>query len=389
MMKIFAHALIALLCLFLCGISTPVDLHAQSRTSSKTVQKKKAKPQKSAKAQKDQAAAADGEESDLGDAQLEKLPGENFSAPWPKFTKIADMLPARIVEEREGHYVYETEHFSFTCTAPINLSAIRDIARIFEGTYTAHLALPLNSPCNYYQVAEKGKLKAYLYETREQYLQKVGPNMQNSAGICRTTNKMETTSILLPFSSLGLEKAGQKYKRGANKVESHVLAHELTHFMTLPGYDYPSWYLEGLAEYVGVTDYRSGRFAFSGNKKELVAYVSGYGEEGGGGRAIGKDIKFSTSLQTFMEQPYQTFLSNPQFNYGFSTLLVYYFFHLDGKKDGARIKAFIRAIQGGQGMEAAHDALLDGRDWARLEKDVARGLRSLRVKVEFPKRSKK
>ena len=61
------------------------------------------------------------------------------------------------------------------------MPAIRDIARIFEGPYTANLALPLNSPCNYYQVAEKGKLKAVLFETKEEYLKVVGSENKSSA----------------------------------------------------------------------------------------------------------------------------------------------------------------------------------------------------------------
>lgn len=329
------------------------------------------------------------EESDLGEAKLEDLPGENFSKPWPKVTKIVDMLPARVVKEEGKTNVYETEHFSFTCTAPIQLSAIRDIARIFEGAYTANLALPLNSPCNYYQVAEKGKLKAMLFETKAEYLKAIGSENSNSAGICLSAGTMENSCIFVPFESLDLEKSGAKYKRGTRKIPAHVLAHELTHFMTLPGYRYPSWYLEGIAEYVGLTDYANGRFTFTGNKKEIAAYIIGYGKDGKGGRGLGKNIKVPMSLEKFMNLPYREFSENPQFCYGFSTALAYYFFHIDGKKDAARVKAFIRAIQDGKSHDDAHAALLDGRDWAKLEKDVVRGLRTFGLRVEFPKQKKK
>lgn len=375
MQKILVRSLLCFAYFIFAGALLALPLRAQS---------KRAVPV-SAKAL---VAGGNADESDLGDSRLETLPGENFSAPWPRSTKIADMLPARIVEEKEKHYVYETEHFSFTCTAPIQLSSIREIARIFEGTYVANLALPLNSPCNYYQVAEKGKLRAVLFETREEYLQNVGEELSNSAGVCQVRESMERSRILLPFESLGLERAGAKYKRGTRKIPAQVLAHELTHFMTLPGYSYPSWFVEGIAEYVGITDYNNGRFAFTGNKKEISAYVAGYGKDGNGGRAIGKKIQFPVSLREFMELSYRQFLRNPQFNYGFSTLLAYYFFHLDGKKDAARIKAFIRVIQSGKSVAEAHEALLDGRSWAQLEKEVARGLRSLGFKVEFPKRKK-
>ncbi len=337
------------------------------------------------------AAAKNADESDDFSVGIEELPGENWNAPWPKTTKLSDMLPAKIVEEGDGKYIYETEHFRFTATAPIMLSAIRDIARVFEGTRVANLSLPINSPCNYYQVAEKGKLQAYLYETREQYLKALDSSLlSQSAGVCHTTDKMETTTIHVPFESLGLEKSGAKYKKANSRIKAKTLAHELTHFMVNPGVEYPSWYSEGIAEYVGATKYQSGRFDFSSNKKTLVAYVTAYGntkDKGQeGGRHLGKKIVSPYPLKTFMELPYEKFLSgDPQFSYGFSTLLVYYFFHLDGAKDAARAKEFIRSRKAMEPLETSYQKLLDGRTWQELEKDFARGMKTLGISVEFPK----
>lgn len=332
--------------------------------------------------------AKDAESSDELESKIEDLPGDNFSMAWPKVTRLADMLPAKIIQEEPGKNIYETEHFVFTATAPIMLSAVREIARVFEGTREANLALPINSPCNYYQVAEKGKLKAYLFETREQYLEAIGSkSFESSLGVCLTTDKLETTSILVPFASLGLEKGGKRYKKSARKIENSTLSHELTHFMTLPGNKYPSWFSEGVAEYVGNTPYVNGRFLFSNNRRALVAYASDFGKDGKGGRAIGKDVKMPLSLENFFNQNYKQFLEKDrvQLNYGFSTLLVYYFFHIDGKRNAARIKAFLGALQSGAGEAVAYEKLLDGRSWEKLEKDVARGMKSLGVKVEFPK----
>ena len=333
-------------------------------------------------------AASEPKNADVSDeleSKIEDLPGDNFSAPWPKFTKLADMLPAKIVKEEGRENVYETEHFRFTCTAPIALSSLREIARVFEGSYQANLALPLNSPCNYYQVAEKGKLRAVLFETREEFLRAIGGNSTETAktlGVCLRAGNMETSSILVPFSSLGLEKAGTRYKKSARKINPTTLAHELTHFLSLPGRNYPTWFSEGLAEYVGNTDYNNGKFSFSTNKKEIVAHAgTGRGKNGRNGRGLGKQIK-SPPLQKFLAQSSSEFLDGDvQFNYGFSMLLVYYFFHLDGKRDAARIKEFLKACPDA----SASEKLLDGRTWKQLERDVARGMKSLGFIVDFEK----
>ncbi len=337
------------------------------------------------------ATAANLDESDDFSASIEKLPGENWNANWPKMTKIAEMLPAKIVEETDGKCVYETEHFRFVSTAPIALSAIREIAKIFEGTRIANLALPLNSPCNYYQVAEKGKLHAFLYETRDQYLTAIGAKgtvMENSAGICKTAQTMEDTSIHVPFASLGMEKSGGKYKKAAKKIQAKTLAHELTHFMVNPGVPFPNWFSEGIAEYVGVTPQKNGNFVFSQTKKSLISFVTAYGsgKDSEGGRGLGKKIVSPYSLEEFMMLPYEKFLSsNPQFSYGFSALLVFYFFHLDGAKNASRAKDFIRSCQNKDPEETSYKLLLGNRSWSALEKDFSKGMKSLGISVEFPK----
>lgn len=311
----------------------------------------------------------------------EELPGENFKDKWPSLTRITDMLPARTIQDGPDEWIYETQHFRFTSNAPIALAAIKDIARVFEGTYTANLTLPLNSPCNHYQVCEKGKFKAYLYETYENYLAAGGPN--GSAGVyIRRGHGLENGRVLVPFTSLGLEKRGKRYVKSGRRVEGRTLAHEITHHMTLGNQTFPIWFVEGIAEYVGLSYDGNGTTRFTGNKSVISKYVAGYGEKGNGGRAIGKTPRIGTSLEQFMLKT-DAFIGSRdvQIGYGFSALLVYYFFHLDGKRDAARIKKFIDIIQKGGSFSQANEALLDGRSWEQLEKEVKRRLKSV-MKVD-------
>lgn len=336
-----------------------------------------APPSKSTKAK----AAADSDtEDELYDGK-EDLPGENFKAKWPTLTRIADMLPARTIQDGPDEWIYETQHFRFIANAPIALAAIKEIARIFEGTYTANLALPINSPCNYFQVCDKGKFKAYLFETYKDYTAAGAPN--GSAGVfIKRGRGMENGGVYVPFQSLGLEKKGNRYVKGGKRVNGHTLAHEITHHMTVGDYTLPTWFAEGIAEYVGISYGGNGVVRFGGNKNVISKYVAGYGEKGAGGRGIGKEPKVSMSLEEFLNYR-EGFIgqNDVQVGYGMSALLVYYFFHIDGKRDAARVKKYLKIIQNGGSLKQANEALLDGRTWEQLEKEISRRLKSV-MKVE-------
>lgn len=378
---------LALCAVALAASAFPAEAFAQARAS-RTVPAKGAAAKSSAK--KPAPAAADAEVSDLGEAEPENLPGENFSAAWPSVSRIADMLSARVARNGPDAWVYETQHFRFTANAPVALSAIREIARIFEGTYAANLALPINSPCNHHQVCEKGKFNAYLFETYDQYLAAGG--MKGSAGVfIGYGSGLDRGKVLVPFPSLGLEKRGNRYFKGGRRVDAKTLSHEITHHMTIGGNAYPTWFCEGLAEYVGLSYDGNGQVRFGGNKNVIGKFVAGYGEKGDGGRGIGGRPEVGMSLENFMNHR-GSFIGDgfggagtgadaTQIGYGVSALLVYYFFHLDGKRDAARVKKFIAEIQSGGNAESATAALLDGRSWEQLEKEIRRKLK-VAFKVE-------
>lgn len=404
--------IIALLCAGPLGAAAAPQERNTPKTADVRQRKKPAAAEKKPEAKAKSKATADDEENELDDSP-ENLPGENFGADWPTTTRIPDMLPARTIQNGPDAWIYETQHFRFTSNAPIALSAIKEMAKIFEGTHAANLALPINSPCNHYQVCEHGKFNAFLYETYEQYRAAGGPD--GTAGVyiaprgramsvmvrvnadgTRTVEKKEMSTphaesikrgkVLVPFRSLGLEKRGNRYVKGGKRIQAKTLSHEITHHMTIGANDYPMWFSEGIAEYVGTAYDGNGRCNFGRNKTELAQYVAAYGgKKGGGGRGIGKQPQIGP-LRAFLEQPRERFMApdRVQISYGFSALLVYYFFHVDGKRDAARIKKFISILQNGGSAEQANEALLDGRTWTQLEKDVRRGMKSaFKVEPQF------
>ncbi len=167
---------------------------------------------------------------------------------------------------------------------------------------------------------------------------------------------------------------------------SKVLPHELTHQLT-PRFYYDDgavgWFSEGLAEYVAVTPYSNGTFRVKNNGSSIVEYACAYGKKENGGRALGYEVKM-TSLKTFMTMSYGSFTANANKNYAIGLLLTYYFFHLDGEGDAARVKSFLKAMREGKTGDDAFEKLLDGRSWAQLEADITKAWKSEKITFIFP-----
>ncbi len=363
----------------------------------------------------------------LAEKAEEYQENKNFSDRWPTSTLMEDKLRARAVVEDEatGTYIYETAHFRFHSPARLNLATVSEMGRVFEGTYTACRALPLNFPCRRFDSAgdadgdDNGyqeKLEARLFLTRADYAREVGAGFSRSAGVFREPE------ILVPFESLGIIKKGMSYAmESSGKLDTDTLIHELTHQMSLLGttYDVPIWFAEGIAEYMRLATYKRGRFNFKGVHKNIGPYI--VGGPGTESRQLGRHI-IAPPLESMLNVSVRDFQAargnETQFNYGFSALLVYYFIHLDGKGDGACLKRWMRHLQGTQRVTAGlsikipadaskamieaaqnllqkkalslreeyhYEPLLNGRSWQELEDEFSRKVeKALGIKVSFP-----
>ncbi len=363
----------------------------------------------------------------LAEQNAETRENSNFSGKWPVSTLMEDKLRAKAVKEEdaEGQYIYETTHFRFYSPEKLAITTVSEMGRVFEGTYTACRAMPLNFPCRRFDSAddeeaaaegeEAEKLVARLFRTQADYAREVGSGYAQSAGLFRGTE------ILVPFPSLGIEKKGSSYAiSSGSKLETGTLIHELTHQMSLLGvsYDVPIWFAEGIAEYTRLATYKRGRFSFKGVKKNMIPYI--VGGPGTAGRQLGKRFA-APPLEQVMNMSVREFQAAQgdqiQFNYGFSALLAYYFIHLDGKGDAARLKRWMRHLQTTERATANlsikipadaspseiaaarrqlqnramsirenyyYDSLLDGRSWEELEKEFTKKVKKeLGVEVSF------
>jgi hypothetical protein len=301
----------------------------------------------------------------------------NFDSPWPdRITFTEDPEINTVVEDAaEKQFIYESANYRYVCDVRLSKTVVKGFAVMFEATnkFCADLPLSLNggSPT-------KGKHQILLFENKEDYVKAGGPPA--SAGVYIGGKEI----VMVPLESLGVRPVGSGYMLDRDKSNS-TLPHELAHQLTpRPYYREGSmgWFTEGLAEYIATTPYRAGSYNVRNNMRDIIQYVTAYGEDGKGGRALGTEIKLP-KLRSFMMQSYEGFLSKPQVSYGCGLLITTYFFHMDGNGDGARAKAFLKALRSGKEGDEALAVLLDGRTFDQLEKDIIKGWKSKGVTFTF------
>ena len=304
--------------------------------------------------------------------------GENFDGKWPGIVSAPGSLEVSDLSEgAEGKFFYHSPHYEFVCDVQLKRSLVKRLAVLFEASREYCRQLPITSK-KAHVAGVRHRNRILLFETKEGYAKAGGP--PGSAGVYIGGKDV----IMVPLTSLGVRKVGSSYSIDYDK-ENRTLPHELTHQLT-DHYYFRSgargWFSEGLAEYVGVTPYRSGSFNV---KKALTAirdYVTGFGRNGKGGRALGDEIS-APNLKSYMLQSYGSFVANGNFNYGMGLLITTYFFHFDRAGDRVAITAFLQALREGKEGEEALSALRQGRSWDELEDQISAGWRGRGLRIRF------
>lgn len=301
----------------------------------------------------------------------------NWDGPWPTLVAVDIEQEIEVLKEDDGakEYIYASPHYEFICDVKLNTSVVKRFSLLFEATNQVCRELPLGMVKPF----REERHKIHLFETREAYIEKGGP--PDSAGVY--ISRGGEGDILVPLTSLGVKKVGSNYSVDYDK-ENTTLSHEITHQLT--DYHYYAqgsrgWFTEGMAEYIANSGYRSGKFDIDDLQK-LIARVTAYGENNTGGRALGEEFT-APDLETYFMQDYDSFTANGNLNYGLGALVVYYFFHMDGEKDAANIKAFLKALKEEKTPPQLFEPLLAGRTWDEMEADITQGWRSRGVKINF------
>lgn len=304
---------------------------------------------------------------------------QSFSKPWPRTVYGPSSIQLKKVQSltKKKLLIYESSNYRFLINTKVEPRVVQRFAVLFEATHKFVFALPINASGHY---MDKGsKFPIYLFGDYESYHRAGGP--EGSAGVYMPKNQ----SVLVPMPELGVSWDGRKweYKKGDS---NRVLSHELTHQLCA-GPAFSSWYIEGGAEYVASTRYTHGVYHSNNGKNRVFSYVrdeDGLGD--GSGRRLGSRIPMM-SLESFMTLPYSKFAGrlDGNKNYGVGLLLTYYFYHHDGRRDGAKIKDYIKAVQLGESERDAQKHLLGNRSYLELQEDFRKFCANGGITLKFPK----
>lgn len=302
----------------------------------------------------------------------------NLGHPWPDSERHRGESRVEVISEdsEAGRFVYESPNYRFLCEVKLGDEVLRNFAVLFETAYRYCQRLPLSLESSGGGAERKTVL---LFATEESYLRAGGP--PGSAG-CYSPGSRR---VLAPLSSLGVEIFSGTSRLDRGK-QNKVLVHELVHQLTPRSYyarGTNGWFTEGLADYVATTPYTWGYFQTDPHGRTVKSYVTEYGLKGLGGRGLGERIELPP-LREFMTMSYSAFTGgDARRNYGVGLLLTHYFFHLDGQGKARRLGAYLRALDAGRIGEESYAALLDGRSWEELERDVAAAWKAKGITLVF------
>lgn len=268
-------------------------------------------------------------------------------------------------------FIYRTPHYEFQTDVLVGADAVRTFSRIFEATFLVNCLLPFD----YRPSPEEGRERfvARLYSSDFNYFAEGG--MPGSAGAYSRTH----AALLAPISSIGIKMVNGRMQ--VDRSEStEVLIHEITHQMMnawLP--HLPMWFTEGAADYVAMADYVHGKFVLNQMENRLRFYLTRRQPTGNP-----PEIRSIPELMGMSPQTWNEAVSSipkvASMNYSSATMMVYYFYHLDGRGDAAGVKAYLRSIEGGTPeIAAAEKHLLRDRSIEVLEADVLNAFLKIRI----------
>jgi hypothetical protein len=302
---------------------------------------------------------------------------------WPASVSIPGTPEVKVVTEdpEARKFVYQTENYEFQADSPIGADAVREFSRVFEATFKANCLLPLN----YRPAPEQGRERfvARLFATEASYYAAGG--IPGSAGLY----SRDQAAMLAPVKTIGMKMVNGRMQTDRTEA-TDTLVHEITHQMMsawLPRL--PVWFTEGTADYMAMADYVHGRFMLNQMEDRLRLYL----------RERQPEVKYPyllaiPELMALTPRQWSQVISKksfiPQQNYSSATLLVYYFYHLDGRGDAAAVKAYLRAIEDGvPELMATEKHLLHGRSPEELQADVLNAYADKRFKFSLTTRGGK
>jgi hypothetical protein len=295
---------------------------------------------------------------------------------WPDRVLLKELPEITVVSEDDAksEYVYQSPHYEFRSPKRLGGAVVKEFARLFEVTYQANCALPLD----FKPTPEKGRERflCMIYETYADYLKAGG--VSGSGGVYLAGKGF----IAVPLQSLGVKFFGKKLvlERGE---DNDTLIHEITHQMMNRWLGrFPTWYVEGSAEFVRMAKYERGNMFFTNPDKLFQEFLMARGSDGKSYTMV--------NLQKLMTMDGKTWAAalvakgGAGKNYASAGALTYYFYLCDDKGDGQHMIDFVAAVGRGEShIKAMTQHLLRDRTYAQLQEDVEKGLRRKGMKITW------
>ena len=306
------------------------------------------------------------------------------SAQWPREVALAGMPEVIAVPAEPGakEFLYRTEHFEFSCDAPLGAETVRHFSRAFEATHMLNCLLPLDL-----KPAPEGLRKMFrarIFNDPAAFAAAGGG--PGSAGFYSLRDKC----VYAPVASLGVTMAGGRAMLDASVEANDTLVHEITHQMMnrwLPLL--PVWLVEGAAEYVAAAEFAQGRFLLGKMQERLKHRLRGRGARQMEGGAVRIGALNVAELLALTGKAWNAGLGTPAANenYASALLLTYYLYHLDRGRQGAGTIAMLRAVEKGMPHQrAVSDFILAGRHPAEFEGEMGLAFARIGVELQFTKR---
>lgn len=173
----------------------------------------------------------------------------------------------RELDVEGGPRIFQTPHFQFETDQDVLRGFIAEAARVYEGTYHALNGLPLGLKFGPPEgdthfrgrFMNDSEFSAIANETMG-----TRPG-QRVVGLYLGKEK----ELLVPYSSLGAVRKGTRLSLRKSS-DTSTLIHEIVHQVMhewLPVI--PTWFSEGMAEYISAVPYQNGRFEFSNAERGL------------------------------------------------------------------------------------------------------------------------
>jgi hypothetical protein len=177
------------------------------------------------------------------------------------------------IEVRGGPDHYVTPNFSFETEEAVSKAFISEAARIFEGTFEALSAIPHG--LSFFPPEGSRHFKGTFLS--DQRFDAIARSRMASIPGQRVVGLYlgDEQRLLVPYSSLGAKQLGSQLTL-RKRSDTTTLVHEIVHQVMqqyLPVL--PTWFSEGMAEYVSALPYQSGRFEFRNAERGLKERLAG------------------------------------------------------------------------------------------------------------------